>query len=73
MEICEEIEKIFPAAKKGDLLIWINWDGMEEAARLGPPQIPSDLADCSRTSLIGARSKNEPTPEVRYHVPLKVI
>jgi serine/threonine protein kinase len=72
-EMCEEIEKIFAAAKKGDSLTWINWDGMEEAARLGPPQIQDRLAPRRKTSSIGARSKNELTPGVRYLLRLRTL
>jgi hypothetical protein len=73
MEMSEEMEKIFAAAKKGESLPWINWDGMEEAARLGPPQIQSHLAERPRTGSVGSRINNELTPGVRYRLPLRVM
>jgi serine/threonine protein kinase len=68
VELCEEMEKILAAAEKGDSLTWINWDGMEDAAKLGPPQIQDKLAPRRRKSSVGARNKSELFPQVRYHV-----
>jgi serine/threonine protein kinase len=73
IEVSEEMEKIFDAAKKGDSLPWINWDGMEQAATLGPPQIQSHLAERPGTGAVGARSKSDLTPGVRYRVPLGIM
>ena len=64
-EICEELEKIFAAAKKENSLAWINWDGMEEAAKRGPPQITPLLTNSSRRNSVTVKNETEFTPAVR--------
>jgi len=66
MELCEEMESIIEAAKKEDLLAWINWDGVEEAARTTPPLIASLVAGRVENEYEVTRNWIQPYLEVRY-------
>jgi serine/threonine protein kinase len=70
IEMHHEIKKIFVAAQGGSLK-WISWNGLEEAANLGPPPILSRPSSRSRLGSAGGKNQNDPTPGVRYNVPIR--
>lgn len=70
-EMCREMNKIIAKAEIGEIK-WINWEGMEEAARLGRPQIPDLLMPHHRSQLGRTSSNNQLNPSVRdHHAPIR--
>lgn len=65
-EMCEEMEKILAAAQRGGSLPWMNWDGMADAAKWGPPRVVSNLSPHSRSGSVEAAIENELTIKVRF-------
>ncbi|EQB54605.1 hypothetical protein CGLO_05523 [Colletotrichum gloeosporioides Cg-14] len=53
-EMVEEMETIEAAADKG-LIEWINWDGMEQASKLGKPQTSDTLLSDKQLKTLNQR------------------
>jgi serine/threonine protein kinase len=68
IEVCKEMNKIVAAAKKGDSFAWINEDGIERAARQGPPNITSYLSNESRRNSVTTTNEVDFTTRVRYRI-----
>lgn len=64
-EMYQEMQKIFAAAQGGSIP-WINWDGVEEAAKQGAMQITSSLSPQGQHGSVGVGRREESTPVVRH-------